>query len=186
MKQLGDIAIAENPRCPVIVFGHSMGSGLTQCHSQNNGHDFAGAILCRTLGSPLGLGYDATSIEPMIAQLRQCPEISERISITRRSRRPCTFDRQTSPPAFPFQDTRRRSSSPHSFEEFRTRQVANGKPPIPSRWRHSYRIPCAASHSPLPITSLSTPGSSCPGGAGSLSRSGKVARMISARGVAVG
>jgi pimeloyl-ACP methyl ester carboxylesterase len=168
MKQLGDIAIAENPGCPVIVFGHSMGSGLTQCHSQNNGHDFAGAILCRTLGSPLGLGYDATSIEPMIAQLKDAAEGPEATQ------------------AFPFQDTRRRSSSPHSFEEFRTRQVANGKPPIPSRWRHSYRIPCAASHSPLPITSLSTPGSSCPGGAGSLSRSGKVARMISARGVAVG
>jgi alpha-beta hydrolase superfamily lysophospholipase len=61
IKQLADIARADYPTLPLIAFGHSMGSALTQSHIQNHGDLLAGVILCGTMGAMPGLddaGYD--------------------------------------------------------------------------------------------------------------------------------
>jgi alpha-beta hydrolase superfamily lysophospholipase len=50
IHQLSDIARSELPALPLIAFGHSMGSALTQAHIQNHGDILAGAILCGTMG----------------------------------------------------------------------------------------------------------------------------------------
>jgi alpha-beta hydrolase superfamily lysophospholipase len=55
IKQLSDIARTEYPTHPLIAFGHSMGSALTQSHIQNHGDLLAGAILCGTMGALPGL-----------------------------------------------------------------------------------------------------------------------------------
>ncbi|MEU9804972.1 alpha/beta fold hydrolase [Mycobacterium sp. NPDC050853] len=67
IKQLADIARAENPVLPLIAFGHSMGSALTQSHIQNHGDLLAGAVLCGTLGAVPGLTEEA--YRQAIAQL---------------------------------------------------------------------------------------------------------------------
>lgn len=43
---------------PLIAFGHSMGSALTQSHIQNHGSLLAGAVLCGTLGALPGIDDD--------------------------------------------------------------------------------------------------------------------------------
>jgi len=58
IKQLADIARTEHPDLPLIAFGHSMGSALTQSHIENHGDLLAGAILCDTLGAIPGLDED--------------------------------------------------------------------------------------------------------------------------------
>jgi len=55
IKQLAEIALAEYPALPLVAFGHSMGSALTQSQIQNHGDLLAGAILCGTMGAMLGL-----------------------------------------------------------------------------------------------------------------------------------
>ena len=55
IKQLSDIARAENPALPLIAFGQSMGSALTQSHIENHGDLLAGAILAGTMGALPGL-----------------------------------------------------------------------------------------------------------------------------------
>lgn len=55
IKQLSDIARTEYSTHSLIVFGHSMGSALTQSHIQNHGDLLAGAILCGTMGAIPGL-----------------------------------------------------------------------------------------------------------------------------------
>jgi alpha-beta hydrolase superfamily lysophospholipase len=55
IKQLADIARVDYPNLPLIAFGHSMGSALTQWHIQNHGDLLAGAILCGTMGALPGL-----------------------------------------------------------------------------------------------------------------------------------
>ena len=42
IKQLADIARAEHRDLPLIAFGHSMGSALTQSHIENHGDLLAG------------------------------------------------------------------------------------------------------------------------------------------------
>ncbi|MBF9348378.1 alpha/beta fold hydrolase [Mycobacteroides chelonae] len=59
IKQLADIARADSPGLPLIAFGHSMGSALTQSHIQNHGNLLAGAVLCGTLGAVPGLTEEA-------------------------------------------------------------------------------------------------------------------------------
>ncbi|WP_419402549.1 alpha/beta fold hydrolase [Mycobacteroides abscessus] len=59
IKQLADIARAANPGLPLIAFGHSMGSALTQSHIENHGDLLAGAVLCGTLGAVPGLTEEA-------------------------------------------------------------------------------------------------------------------------------
>lgn len=59
IKQLADIARADNPGLPLIAFGHSMGSALTQSHIENHGDLLAGAVLCGTLGAVPGLTEEA-------------------------------------------------------------------------------------------------------------------------------
>jgi alpha-beta hydrolase superfamily lysophospholipase len=68
IKHLADIARAENPSLPLIAFGHSMGSALTQSHIENHGDLLAGAILCGTLGAIPGLSEDR--YETVIEELR--------------------------------------------------------------------------------------------------------------------
>lgn len=67
IKQLADIARTQDPDLPLIAFGHSMGSALTQSHIQNHGDLLAGAVLCGTLGAVPGLSEDA--YQQAIAQL---------------------------------------------------------------------------------------------------------------------
>lgn len=67
IKQLADIARAENPGLPLVAFGHSMGSALTQSHIENHGELLAGAVLCGTLGAVPGLTEEA--YQRAIAQL---------------------------------------------------------------------------------------------------------------------
>jgi alpha-beta hydrolase superfamily lysophospholipase len=55
IRQLSDIARTEYPTTPLIAFGHSMGSALTQSLMQNHGDLLAGAILCGTMGAMPGL-----------------------------------------------------------------------------------------------------------------------------------
>lgn len=62
IKHLSDIIRTEYGSLPLIAFGHSMGSALTQSHLENHGDLLAGAILCGTLGALPGLdedGYDS-------------------------------------------------------------------------------------------------------------------------------
>src|SRR6516164_9498386 len=58
IKQLAEIARAEYPDLPLIAFGHSMGSALTQSHIENNGDLLAGAILCGTFGAIPGMSVE--------------------------------------------------------------------------------------------------------------------------------
>jgi alpha-beta hydrolase superfamily lysophospholipase len=67
IKQLADIARTEHPDLPLIAFGHSMGSALTQSHIENHGDLLAGAVLCGTLGAIPGLSEDR--YETVIQQL---------------------------------------------------------------------------------------------------------------------
>jgi alpha-beta hydrolase superfamily lysophospholipase len=67
IKQLAEIARTEYPDLPLIAFGHSMGSALTQSHIQNNGDLLAGAILCGTMGAMPGVDDDA--VATLIEQL---------------------------------------------------------------------------------------------------------------------
>ena len=68
IRQLSDIARTEYPTTPLIAFGHSMGSALTQSHIQNHGDLLAGAILCGTMGAIPGL--DDAQYESVIQELR--------------------------------------------------------------------------------------------------------------------
>lgn len=68
IRQLSVIARAENPALPLIAFGHSMGSALTQSHMQHHGELLSGAILCGTLGALPGL--DEAEYAQLIEQLR--------------------------------------------------------------------------------------------------------------------
>lgn len=67
IKQLADIIRTEYSHLPLVAFGHSMGSALTQSHIENHGDQLAGAILCGTLGAVPGLDEDA--YDPAIQQL---------------------------------------------------------------------------------------------------------------------
>lgn len=66
IKQLADIARTEYPRLPLIAFGHSMGSALTQSHIENHGDLLAGAVLCGTLGA---IPVDEDHYNTVIAEL---------------------------------------------------------------------------------------------------------------------
>ncbi|WP_170914915.1 MULTISPECIES: alpha/beta fold hydrolase [unclassified Mycobacterium] len=59
IKQLAEIARTQDPGLPLIAFGHSMGSALTQFHIQHHGDLLAGAVLCGTLGAVPGLTEEA-------------------------------------------------------------------------------------------------------------------------------
>jgi alpha-beta hydrolase superfamily lysophospholipase len=65
IKQLSDIAHAEHASLPLVAFGHSMGSALTQAHLEYHGDLLAGAVLCGTFGAIPGLSEDryTTAIE---------------------------------------------------------------------------------------------------------------------------
>jgi alpha-beta hydrolase superfamily lysophospholipase len=67
LKQLADVAHAEYPALPLIAFGHSMGSALTQSHIQNHGDLLAGAILCGTMGALPG--FDDAQYEAAMQEL---------------------------------------------------------------------------------------------------------------------
>ncbi|MUL80237.1 MULTISPECIES: alpha/beta fold hydrolase [unclassified Mycolicibacterium] len=69
LRQLAELARAENPGLPLVAFGHSMGSALTQAHIEKHGDLLAGAVLCGTLGAIPGLGED--QYKTAIAQLHE-------------------------------------------------------------------------------------------------------------------
>lgn len=67
LRQLAVLARAEHPGLPLIAFGHSMGSALTQAHIEEHGDLLAGGVLCGTMGAIPGLGED--QYEAAITQL---------------------------------------------------------------------------------------------------------------------
>lgn len=68
IHQLAEIALTENRGLPLVAFGHSMGSALTQAHIENHGDLLAGAILCGTMGAIPGVDED--DYPNVIAQLQ--------------------------------------------------------------------------------------------------------------------
>jgi alpha-beta hydrolase superfamily lysophospholipase len=67
IKQLADIIRTEYDNLPLVAFGHSMGSALTQSHIEDHGNLLAGAILCGTLGAIPGV--DDSEYDGVIQQL---------------------------------------------------------------------------------------------------------------------
>jgi len=68
IRQLGEIAKEAYPGLPLVAFGHSMGSALTQAYAQEHGAALAGVILCGTMGSfP---GKDPEAIDAMLPELK--------------------------------------------------------------------------------------------------------------------
>ena len=61
LKQLAHIIRSQHDGLPLIAFGHSMGSGLTQSHIQNHGDLLAGAILCGSFGALPGVDEDQSN-----------------------------------------------------------------------------------------------------------------------------
>ncbi len=59
IAHLCEVVRAAHPGLPLVAFGHSMGSALTQWLIQHHGDALAGAILCGTMGSVPGLTDDA-------------------------------------------------------------------------------------------------------------------------------
>lgn len=59
MKKLTDIAVAEIPNKPIIIFGHSMGSFLARLYCERYGNSIDAAIYCGTSGAnpaaPVGI-----------------------------------------------------------------------------------------------------------------------------------
>jgi alpha-beta hydrolase superfamily lysophospholipase len=51
VAQLSHLAKNRYPDLPLVAFGHSMGSALTQAHIQAHGDLLAGAVLCGTMGT---------------------------------------------------------------------------------------------------------------------------------------
>ena len=64
MKQLSDIAKAEYPGLPLILFGHSMGSMLARLYTERYGNNITGAVYCGTTGpnaaAPIGIALTKT------------------------------------------------------------------------------------------------------------------------------
>ncbi len=58
IAQLSRLVKSRFSDLPLIAFGHSMGSALTQSHIQNHGNLLAGAVLCGTLGALPGVDDD--------------------------------------------------------------------------------------------------------------------------------
>ncbi|WP_323123637.1 alpha/beta fold hydrolase [Burkholderia alba] len=72
IRQLGEIARQAYPDLPLVAFGHSMGSALTQGYIQEHGSELAGVILCGTMGSfP---GESAAVIDAMLPALKAIAE----------------------------------------------------------------------------------------------------------------
>ncbi|MUL80150.1 alpha/beta fold hydrolase [Mycolicibacterium sp. CBMA 226] len=69
LGQLAELARSENAGLPLIAFGHSMGSALTQAHIQQHGNLLDGAVLCGTLGAIPGVTEEqyATAIAQLQA-----------------------------------------------------------------------------------------------------------------------
>ncbi|SAJ97452.1 acylglycerol lipase [Burkholderia multivorans] len=83
--QLGEIARAAYPGLPLIAFGHSMGSALTQAYAQERGAKLAGVVLCGTMGGfP---GQNAAAIHALLPKLKQIAE-------SRRANEPAEFMQQ--------------------------------------------------------------------------------------------
>ncbi len=68
-KQLTDIAKAEYPDKPVILFGHSMGSFIARSYTEKFGADLAGAIFCGTSGTNPAVGI-AIKLADLIAKIK--------------------------------------------------------------------------------------------------------------------
>ncbi|VWC41433.1 acylglycerol lipase [Burkholderia lata] len=73
--QLGKIAKSAYPDLPLVAFGHSMGSALTQMYAQEHGDQLSGVILCGTLGSFPGKRPE--EVEAMLPVLKKLAESNE-------------------------------------------------------------------------------------------------------------
>lgn len=70
MKQLTDIIKEENPNIPFILFGHSMGSFLSQRYTQKYGKGLDGLILSGTNGKPIPVTKLGVLVANMEVKLR--------------------------------------------------------------------------------------------------------------------
>ena len=59
-------AVADNGNVPVVVFGHSMGSVLTQVYAQLHGAELAGFVLCGSMGPIPELGDMITGMQAAV------------------------------------------------------------------------------------------------------------------------
>jgi alpha-beta hydrolase superfamily lysophospholipase len=75
LKQLSDLARAENPGLPIFLFAHSLGSLMAQQYLQQWGGELQGAILSGTLGWLAKLDERLTMIESQVT-----PETADRSS----------------------------------------------------------------------------------------------------------
>lgn len=69
MKKLTDIAKAENPGIPFILFGHSMGSMLARLYTERYGNELDGVIYCGTTG-PNPAASMGISVTKAIAKIK--------------------------------------------------------------------------------------------------------------------
>ena len=128
IKQLADIARDENPGLPLLAFGHSMGSALTQAHIENHGDLLAGAILCGTLGAIPGVDDD--DYPGVIAQLQRWQPVLT--------------------PKHPASSSVAcwRNSTPRSLPAWPTPPARSGRLATQRKSGCSRATRCAASHSP--------------------------------------
>lgn len=83
LKELTDIIKEENPGKPVILFGHSMGSFLSQRYVQLYGDEIQGLILSGTNGKPklyTKLGIPVAKIEMKLRGRKAKSELMDKLS----------------------------------------------------------------------------------------------------------
>lgn len=82
-KELTDIAKKENPNLPIILFGHSMGSFVSQRYIELYGNEIDGVILSGTNGRPdsiTKLGILISKIEIMIRGRKAKSKLMDKLS----------------------------------------------------------------------------------------------------------
>jgi alpha-beta hydrolase superfamily lysophospholipase len=72
-KQLTDIIKKENPGLPVFLFGHSMGSLISQHYIQQWGSGLKGAVLCGSSGARIELDLVISKLAAKAREERQRP-----------------------------------------------------------------------------------------------------------------
>ncbi len=60
----------EAPECPVVLFGHSMGSFMARAYAARHGRDLAGLVVCGTAGDPGLLGKVGAGVAALECRVR--------------------------------------------------------------------------------------------------------------------
>ncbi len=83
VKEYFDIIKKENPDLPIIIFGHSMGSFVSQRFIQSYGDEIDGVILSGTNGKPMSLtkvGIAISKIEVMLRGRKAKSKLMDKLS----------------------------------------------------------------------------------------------------------